>query len=335
MLKREPPSIAMIMCVRDEEDFIGANLAYHHALGVSRAYIFTDRCEDSTIDIVKSYKWAKLIDAPSDHSKPFEIHHNMCADEALKMARNDGIDWLMFIDADEFAFAENNPFGILGRVIPPIKRFKRLPLLARANLRILLKGVGPWTKQVILETKEVIPLTIEGEKPFWSLHYFHSKGLENRRVLDPTVGDIKPLPWLGHTMGKSIVRTSANVQAAHSHRWTLNQDKTIPNVISLPSERKGFIYHFVFFNSDNWLKKFKKHSYFPERYLRGGLIDFPKKSWKIACVKMSTEEAVQYYREWVAMAPDELEKHIMSGTVTRETFVEDVFRESGWKENAF
>ena len=330
MPKKDSPSLAMIMCVRDEKDLIGANLAYHHALGVSRAYIFNYRSEDSTADIVRSFPWAEVINAPSDHSRPFEEHQNRCADEALKMAREDGIDWLMFIDADEFAFAENTPFGILGRFFPPVRRLKELSLLERGDLRHMLKGVRRRTKQVILETKEVLPLAVPEDKPFWELHYCHKKGLENRQVLDPLTGDIKPLPWFGQTMGKAIVRTNADVQAAHSHRWTWNQGTSIPRVIHLPSERKGFIYHFVFFNIHNWMSKFRKHSYFPERYIRGGLIDFPKSSWKIASVRMSDEEAKHYFTKWVALSPDEIRKFCTDGTVTKETEVEDVLLGTGW-----
>ncbi|MFC1884633.1 glycosyltransferase family 2 protein [Thermodesulfobacteriota bacterium] len=332
MTKARLPSLAMIMCVRDEEDFIGANLAYHHTLGVSRAYIFNDSSEDSTVDIVRSFPWAKVIDAPADHSKPFGKHQNMCADEALKMARKDGMDWLMYIDADEFAFAEKTPFGILGRVFPPVKKLKRLSLLERGNLRYMLKGIGSRKKQVILETKEVLPLAVPEDKPFWDLHYCHKRGLENREVLDPLTGNMEPLPWFGQTMGKSIVRTSTDVQAAHAHRWTWNQDKPIPEVLPLPSEKKGVIYHFVSFNAGNWLRKFRKHSYFPEIYIRGGLIDFPKSSWKIASARMSDEEAKRYFMKWLALSADEIKKYWADGTVTRETVVEDILRESGWEE---
>jgi hypothetical protein len=322
----------MIICVRDEEDLIGANLAYHHTLGVSRAYIFNDRSEDSTVDIAGSFPWARVIDAPSDHSKSFGEYQNRCADEALQMSREDGMDWLMSIDADEFAFAENTPFGILGKVFPPVNKMKRLSLLERGDLRHMLKRVRRRKNQIILETKEVCPLAGPEDKPFWTLHYCHKRGLEDRHVLDPVTGEMKPLPWFGHTMGKSIVRTSANVQAAHSHRWTWNQGKPIPEVIYLPSEKMGFVYHFVFFNAGNWLQKFRKHSYFPERYIRGGLIDFPKSSWKIASEKMSEEEAEHYFTKWLALSADEIKKYRADGTVKRETVVEDILRKSGWGE---
>ena len=61
MTKKELPSLALVMCVRDEESFIGANLTYHHALGGSRAYIFADRCQDRTIEIAASFPWVTVF----------------------------------------------------------------------------------------------------------------------------------------------------------------------------------------------------------------------------------------------------------------------------------
>ena len=98
------PSLAMATCVRDEEEFLAANLTYHHAIGVSRAYVFLDRCIDSTPEIVRSFPWARAI--PEDRDD--ELAHltsylNQCANQALDLAREEGFEWLLHLDADEFA----------------------------------------------------------------------------------------------------------------------------------------------------------------------------------------------------------------------------------------
>ena len=47
---------------------------------------------------------------------------------------------------------------------------------------------------------------------------------------------------------------------------------------------------------------------------------------------MSDEEAKHYFTKWLALSEDEIEKYRADGTVTRETVVEDILRESGWKK---
>jgi hypothetical protein len=252
-----------------------------------------------------------------------------CADEGLKMARKDGFEWLMHIDTDEFALAENNPSGNFGKLLSPFQSNKRSASLDRGHLPQMLSRVRKKTAQIILETREVIPLVTDAEIPFWKLHYFHS-GIHDRKIQDPITREVKPVPWFGHKIGKSIVRTEMDVQAASSHRWTRKQNRALPDLFHLPSEKKGYVYHFCFTSLANWQKKFQKHSYFPKKYSDVYTAPFPKQSWKEASVKMSNEEAERYYNDWLVVPRDKLKKYLEEGSIIRKTIVEDVLRESGW-----
>lgn len=55
------PRLAMVMCIKNEERFLEANLHYHHALGVARAYIYLDNCTDRSLELVQSFPWAVPI----------------------------------------------------------------------------------------------------------------------------------------------------------------------------------------------------------------------------------------------------------------------------------
>ncbi len=320
----------MVMCVRDEEDFIGAHLAYHRAIGVSRAYIFADRCTDSTADIIKSFQWAKTFETSIDPSKALTIHLTRCADDALEMAMDEGFDWLIHIDADEFAFADNYPFGIFGRLFPFVRRMKCLPLLQRGNLLQMLARINKRTEMVLMRTREAMPIVTDTKLPFWKMHYFHDKALDGRNVLDPIDGKIKPLPWFGHARGKTIIRTTADVQSINAHQWTRNQGVTNPEKIPIPTEYRGFHFHFLFTSPEDWQKKYRKHYDFPDKWHTNKPVGFPKQSWKEASLKMSSEEVKQYFNKWLAMSSDELEKYLANGDVTQETLVEDVLRECRW-----
>src|SRR5262245_56411062 len=107
-MRMNRPVLAMVMCVRDEADFLPYHLAYHHALGVTRAYVFLDRCADATATVLGSCPWARAIDADRDPDvESLPVYQQRCADRALEMARAEGIDWLMHLDADEFAWGDN------------------------------------------------------------------------------------------------------------------------------------------------------------------------------------------------------------------------------------
>src|SRR5215208_6610913 len=118
MRERSLPSLAMALAIRDEERFLSANLAYHHALGVSRVYVFLDRCTDASQQIAQAFPWVRTIDddvRSDDRSLPTYL--NRCARAALKLARAEGFDWLMGVGADEFAFGDRRSGRIRQRLL--------------------------------------------------------------------------------------------------------------------------------------------------------------------------------------------------------------------------
>ncbi|MFC1884629.1 glycosyltransferase family 2 protein [Thermodesulfobacteriota bacterium] len=330
MQKKDLPLLAMVMCVRDEEDFIGTNLAYHHALGVSRAYIFADRCNDATIEIARYFPWVKVFEINIDTSKDMVTHQNKSANKALKMARDEGFQWLMHIDADEFAFADNLPFGIIGRAFPFMKKMKRMTPVQRGDLIRMLALASKRTEMILMRTWEAVPVLSENEQTFWKLHYFHNKSFEDRKVLDPAANKIRPLAWFGHARGKTIIRTSADVQSRSSHLWTRYQGTAEPEKIPLKTEYRGHHFHFLFTNSREWWNKFRKHSDFPDRWHSKEPVGFPKQSWKEASKKMSEVEAQQYFNEWLALPPDELGKRLAEGSIIKDSSVQDILNTAGW-----
>ena len=319
------------MCVRDEEAFIGANLAYHHALGVSRAYIFADRCQDATIEIAESFPWVKVFKSHIDPSLAIVVHQNKRADEALEMARNEGFHWLMHLDADEFAFADNLPLGIFGRKFSFPKKIIQMKPVERGNLIKMLANVKRKTEMVLMRTWESVPIISEKEKKFWENKYFHNKPFEGEKILDPVTNKMESLHWFGHARGKTIIRTEADVQSYNPHLWTRNQGKLSPEKIPIPNEYRGRHFHFLFTNPREWQNKYRKHAEFPDRwYSNNRPVGFPKQSWKEISTKMTNEEAAKYFNEWLAMNPAELTRQLSKGKVIRETAVEDVLKESKW-----
>lgn len=329
------PSLAMVTCVRDEEKLLGANLTYHHALGVSRAYLFLDRCTDSTADVVRSFPWASAIPADRDGEVRYlTLHQTKCANRALEMARAEGFEWLLHLDADEFAWGDNRP-GTLSQWLARFALGRRPSLEEMGSLPVMLAAVRPETEAVKLKPKEVIQVPMAPGTPFWGLHYFQGRGVVPRQIRNPATGETRHFnKWLGHTKGKSIVRTAADVQAVTSHLWQRRRGADPFRPVDLPTEERGVVYHFVVTSWRHWRNKYRKLSEYPAHFEHGQAVGLPEQWWKEASVTMSEAEVQRYYDEWVALRLEDVSKYLARGIAVRETYVEDVLTRAGYPDGS-
>ncbi len=324
------PSLALALCVRDEEEFLAGHLAYHHALGVSRAYVFLDRCRDASPRIARSFPWVEAIVRDRDPADRYmSVHQVKCLDLALRLARREGFAWLLHVDADEFARGDARP-ALLRRAAGLCHPGRSAVPTPAGHLPAMLAGIAPGTEMVVLRPRDAIPTPLPPGAPFWKLHYFQARGVLARPLLDPTAGVVRRLALpLGHDKGKSIVRTAADVQALSAHRWTRDQRRADPAPLPIPTERRGLHYHFVVVNARQWREKYRRFAEYPDHWVKGGPVRFPKQAWKEASARMSTAEAEAYYARWVAVAPHRLVRPLLLGEVVHDDFVERVLARAG------
>jgi len=152
------PVLAMVMIVRNEARFLRAHLAYHHHVGIRRCYLFLHQCEDESESIAREFPWVTIIRLLGEPHGPLnyisEIHR-LAMDHALGRAREDRVDWLLIIDADEFACA-----GSLTGDEQGVEASDN-------HLATLFKGVSQETIQVRLSTKELLPMRLYMTEPFY------------------------------------------------------------------------------------------------------------------------------------------------------------------------
>ncbi|MEQ9259841.1 MAG: glycosyltransferase family 2 protein [Roseovarius sp.] len=299
------------MCVNNEQDTIVNQLRYHHYMGVTGAYVYLDHCTDATADLLQQFNWVTAIEwsRPPDCAG-LPAHQVTCATDAYRRARDDGFDWLMHIDPDEYAWADPLAEG-------PAKM---------GGLRRMLHQVHPETDLVHLVPCEVLPERNLGRDPFWEQCYFQTADqLVQRDVLDPISGDLKNLSkWAGHKIGKSIVRTNCDAEPVWAHSWkraNVGRDEE-----SLKTEQRGFHYHFVFMGARLWFEKYRKLAWEPDTWITGGKVPFPKQAWKDAARRFSFDQAEEYYERWVAMDRTELNKLCIRGEVVYDTRLRDTMR---------
>ena len=316
----------MVTCVRNEERLLPAHLAYHRAIGVERAYIFLDRCTDRTEDILQSIPWVCAITIDPEDAARFSYVGDLqriCMDRALEMARADGMDWLFMVDVDEFPVADNRR---------PLWQTEQ-SAIQRADLLPLLRRVSRSTEVVTFRVSELLPQDLEPDTPIWLQQTFLRQNYYRRSALDPCDGRIKS--WIGnvgHSYGKCIVRTTADVQAFDPHFWTKNQGRFYPQqpgFFQLKEKKVGRLLHYVTIDYQQWRDKYEKLSHEPANWKTGASVSFPKQCWKQAAGRMSTTESREYYREWVASSAKQLDELVQKGTAIRNDIVQRVLTQAG------
>jgi hypothetical protein len=289
--------LALTMTVRNEERFLAANLKWHYHVGVRRAYVYLDRCTDGSEAIARSFPWVEVYERDRQASSRFLMAaQQKNAREALVVARRDGVKWLLHLDADEFACGDEGPGGPEGDDLAE--------LVARATTG---------TDMIILRPREAIPVRTNSAAPLSEHVYFQDGGVVERNLLDPGSGVIRRLDkLLGHKVGKSIVRVEADVKPNGAHRW-------LPvGGGALARRFGGFHFHFVVVGAAHFREKYGKLSEYPDTFVDGAAVPFPKQAFKEAAANMLPEEADRYYDDWVAMDIEELERLTRLGTVVKD-----------------
>ena len=316
------PRVAMVMCVRNESRFLAANLTYHRSLGIERAYVFLDRCSDGSDKIAASFPWvcATCVD-PNDARRFKQVPdlQVLCMDRALQQARDEGFDWLMSADADEFAATSKK-----------IRTASPLPsLLVRISAKVELVRLRP---------RELMPTNLDPADPFWKQQFFQIDPHYCRRALDLRDQTVKSWRgFAGHTRGKSIVRTRADVQALGAHGWTRFQDVSYPHIpaaVKLKSVDRGYLLHYMIVDWQQWLDKYRKLAHTPATFRSGGPVEFPKQAWKETTPSMTDQQAREYFRDCVATGEEQLCQLVDSGIAERNDLVERTLASADKMENA-
>lgn len=201
--------------------------------------------------------------------------HRHCMNDALARARRDQLDWLLIIDADEFAVPEKGP--------------------RRNGIRAALRGLPETVLEARLRTREVVACaayedTNWHQNPFFALP---------ERTLHPLGDGSEWTGYLGHNQGQRLVRTSAPVQAYDSHRWTAATDREsagMPEYRPLPAVEIGWHAHYYLASPEHWLEKFTRHNDFPQHW------PAPSKDGESATLPL--EQPVAIWRQCVATLTD-------------------------------
>lgn len=106
----------LFSCVKDEGPFILEWIAYHQLIGFDRFLIYSNDSTDGTTELLDSMMNAgHIVHVIQDLNKDDKPQH-VAADKAYGHPEFNGVDWLMWLDTDEFLYC-NTPSNRLKELV--------------------------------------------------------------------------------------------------------------------------------------------------------------------------------------------------------------------------
>jgi hypothetical protein len=293
------PGVGLLMLVKDEEALLRKNLLYHRHLGVSRFYVFDDGSSDGTIASVADLPGVIIRAAASaqeladqglaarlaPRTDDVNVRQMLSAALALDLARAEGLDWLVHVDADE--------------LVAP-----RLDRAEQGALARLLAAQPRGVDAVRFATLELVQRRLDNERPFEEEELFKrdARGL-SREILDPRRDErITIKGFYGHSFGKSAVRPALRPRPESPHAFAGADDRPLRYAAA------GYLLHYHFFSAWDFARKSRRtelspllyagtHPVRPHRRLFRELADDPR---------FSDAELRSYFERWLLMSDDEV-----------------------------
>jgi len=101
--------LAVCSIFRDEARFLAEWLEFHRHAGVEHFYLYNDRSEDDYLEVLAPWVRAGLVTLTDWPEQTLEQAYNHCL-----QARRGEVEWMAFIDLDEFLFSPS------ARVLPDV-----------------------------------------------------------------------------------------------------------------------------------------------------------------------------------------------------------------------
>jgi hypothetical protein len=280
---------AITYTVKNEASLLPDAVAYHLALGCARIYIFFDGTTDNSreamqggdrIVCAESVKPVSLADAPMwieqimpRWQESMDVRKRINTFVASRLAREEGIEWLINIDPDELLLLNDGTEEAGG----PVDEF--------------FSGIAPDVDQILLPNLEAIAVGEGTGRPFvdctlflrrypltellwryssasvrrlvsspkvhaWYDHWFYRlrlRGALPRLMRHPVTGESIPAGYfLGYSNHKSFIRTRVAEEFLFNiHKW--QKVRRHPKSI-----RRGNLLHYDLCDADYYCAKFRQ-----------------------------------------------------------------------------
>lgn len=297
--------IALVVTVKNEERILKQNLRYHNAIGVHKAFVYFDNTTDNTKNSISDLEFVQTSNSISGNkysdreqlqklNATANSHHTarQCLNtyDAIQQCKQQNIDWLISLDADELVFIEKNRPSDLTQYF------------ASVDSTIDLVNFLPYE---ILQLKSTYTNVFAEATIFKATHKF------NRRIdriyksfFNPFNNEnFKFSYWYGQHLGKSAIRiiSQKEIIPVNVHRYSYLDGSLINSV-----DENGIL-HYHMYDAKDFIKKFKNFKDRPDTFLSGNRVE----SLKLFCrdivnsEQYSKEELIQYFSKYVMFSSQE------------------------------
>jgi hypothetical protein len=146
--------LVMTLLVRDEQDIIAEHLDFHLAQGVDEVIVTDNGSVDATLEILRSYEargTARIILEPSD-----DYSQGRWVTRMARMAADDGADWVINSDADEFWWPRS---GSLASTFESLDDNTGVVVARRTNFVPQPEDDRPfWERMIVRERESLNPV---------------------------------------------------------------------------------------------------------------------------------------------------------------------------------
>jgi hypothetical protein len=293
--------LGLVMTVRDERPLLRTNLLFHRHLGVERVYLYDDGSSDGTPETVRDLEFVSTrTSVSSDRFRDREtdstflrtdtwatVRQRLNAWAALEEARDDRLDWLLHLDADEL-------------VCPDLRH------APAGQLREFFAGIPAAVAQVRFPTLEAVQRRTVYRDVFAEETLFKlPQGRIRRRVRDPLRGrELRVDGFYGHRAGKSAVRTAVPARPRSPHVFMA------PDGGKLESQWAGSHLHYYACGAAAFAAKLRRLRGHPDTWASGAPLEPHQRLWRdlANAAGLAAAELARYYDDCVRFSEPDVER---------------------------
>lgn len=137
--------LIMTLLVRDEEDILALNLEHHLALGVDQVLVTDNRSVDATPDILAEYHRHGVVRVLQERGDNFDQWRWVT--RMARIAVDEGADWIIHSDADEFWCPAE---GMLPDALRTVPREYGIAVASRYNFPPTAYEAAPFYERLVI-----------------------------------------------------------------------------------------------------------------------------------------------------------------------------------------
>lgn len=273
--------------VRDEATRLPQWIRYHRALGIGHIILYADRCIDDTVEAARGFDdvWVTEVDRAADEA--LSIAQSRFGGLAFDRARELGVDWMLAVDIDEFAW---------GGSVADLRQHEAHNVLDLGRLQRLTDSTDTSVEQIRLQTLETVPLRLPiGRQPY-STTWVQHRSPYVRALTDPSTGAPRLMEkFIGHQLGKTLVRVRADLVPNGPHGW-LRSDGSEPTTLDA-----GLHLHYFVSDYDSWVAKCRGWAHLGDTW--DGVIrrPFPHNEWRDFVAGAGEDELREHFATDIAV----------------------------------